>query len=82
MQAFGVLSRPADGSLRCGAPPGPLVTATLRVTGSDLCATKGVYADRVAPWRPDMRGATAQLTVALEAAHDFAVRQAMDTWPE
>lgn len=43
---------------------------------------EGVYADRVAPQRPDLRGATAQLTVALEVAHDFAIRHAVDTWPE
>lgn len=42
---------------------------------------EGVYADRAAPQRPDLRGATAQLTTALEAARDFAMRQAMDTWP-
>jgi hypothetical protein len=42
---------------------------------------EGAYADQVTPQRPDLRGATAQLTIALRAAQDFAAWQAMDPWP-
>lgn len=41
---------------------------------------EGAYADQVTPQRPDLRGAASQLTTSLQAAQDFAVRQAMDPW--
>lgn len=42
---------------------------------------QGAYLDQVVPQRPDLCTAREQLAKALEAAHEFAARQNLDTWP-